>query len=95
MQFCSECGAFPCTRLQQLENATARCYHMSMIENLHHMKMHGMKGLLEREEEKWKCPKCGGTISCHNGICYSCGIEELKRLRKYASGLKKINGFTK
>ena len=34
---------------------------------------------LEREEEKWKCPECGGTICCHDGICYSCGLKKLKK----------------
>ncbi|HTY81286.1 MAG TPA: DUF3795 domain-containing protein [Dehalococcoidales bacterium] len=82
VKYCSECGGFPCTRLQQLDKRYRSYYHMSMIENLHHMKMHGMQGLLEREEKKWRCPKCGGTICCHNGICYTCGVEELRAVEK-------------
>jgi PHP family Zn ribbon phosphoesterase len=48
-----------------------------MIENLKLIKNSGIGSLLESEERKWKCPECGGTISCHNGICYSCGLEVL------------------
>ena len=29
-----------------------------------------------------RCPECGETISCHNGICYSCGLEKLKNKKK-------------
>ena len=49
-----------------------------MIANLEYIKEHGMAAFLKMEEEKWKCPECGGVISCHNGICYSCGIEKLR-----------------
>jgi len=37
---------------------------------------------LEREEERWRCPTCGGTICCHNGICFDCGLEKLKAKKK-------------
>jgi rubrerythrin len=55
-----------------------------MLENLEMIKNEGIDALLSREEEKWKCPECGGVISCHNGICYTCGLEKLKsRKKKY------------
>jgi hypothetical protein len=47
---------------------------MSMLENLEMIKNQGIDALLAREAEKWRCPECGGVISCHNGICYSCGL---------------------
>jgi hypothetical protein len=53
-----------------------------MVENLRIIKEKGMTALLEREREKWRCPECGGTISCHNGICYSCGVEKLKEMER-------------
>jgi hypothetical protein len=46
------------------------------------MKEHGVEKWLEREAEKWRCPECGGVICCHNGICYSCGLEKLKSKKK-------------
>jgi hypothetical protein len=55
---------------------------MSMIENLEYIKQNGIEKFLAKEEEKWKCPECGGTICCHNGICFSCGLEKLKNKKK-------------
>jgi len=55
---------------------------MSMIENLEFIKENGIKKFLEKEEDKWKCPRCGGIISCHNGICFDCGLDELKNKKK-------------
>jgi len=76
--FCYECSDFPCKRLKQLDKRYTTKYSMSMLENLGIIKEKGIGVLLAREEEKWKCPECGGIISCHNGICYSCGVEKLK-----------------
>jgi hypothetical protein len=82
VRYCYECDGFPCRRLQQLDKRYRTFYHLSMIENLNYIKENGMTKFLEREEDKWKCPECGGVISCHNGICYSCGIGELRAVEK-------------
>lgn len=76
--FCYECSVFPCRRLKQLDKRYTTKYHTSMLENLEMIKNKSIEALLTREEEKWKCPECGGVISCHNGICYSCGTDILK-----------------
>jgi hypothetical protein len=82
IQYCYECDTFPCRRLKALDKRYRTKYHMSMIENLQFIKAYNMKKFLEKEEEKWKCPECGGTICCHNGICYNCGLEDLKEKKK-------------
>jgi hypothetical protein len=82
VHYCYECGEFPCRSLKQLDTRYRTLYRMSMIENLEYIREHGIKNLLEREEEKWRCPECGGTICCHNGICFSCGLEKLKNKKK-------------
>jgi hypothetical protein len=51
---------------------------MSLIENLEYIKENGIEKFLEAEKQKWKCPQCGQTVCCHNGICYNCGLGELK-----------------
>jgi len=78
VQYCYECSEFPCLRLKHLDKRYSTKYHMSMIENLILIKENGMAKFLKKEAKKWKCPECGGTICCHNGICYSCGVEKLK-----------------
>lgn len=82
VEFCHECDDFPCEHLEHLDKRYRALYRMSMIENLEYLREYGMPELLRREEEKWKCPECGGVISCHNGICFSCGVEQLKQKKK-------------
>jgi hypothetical protein len=78
VNYCFECADFPCRRLKALDKRYRSKYHMSMIENLVFIKEQGIPGFLKKEEEKWRCPECGGTICCHNGICFNCGLEKLK-----------------
>ena len=87
VQYCYECEEFPCRRLKSLNKRYQTNYHMSMIENLTYIKEHGMEKFLRKEVKKWRCPECGGVICCHNGVCYSCGLEKLKAKRlKYRWG---------
>ncbi len=83
VRFCFECESFPCKRLKALDKRYRTKYHMSMIENLNSIKEDGMKNFLETEEQKWRCPKCGGTICCHNGLCLDCDLEIFLENRKY------------
>lgn len=53
-----------------------------MIDNLETIKERGIEQFLEREREKWQCPDCSGVISCHNGICFNCGLDKLRAKRK-------------
>lgn len=82
VKYCYECAEFPCRTLKHLDTRYRTKYHMSMIDNLEYIRENGINALLEREEEKWKCPECGGVICCHNGICFSCGLEKLKTKKK-------------
>jgi hypothetical protein len=45
---------------------------MSTIDNLVFIKENGIEKFLQKEEEKYKCQKCGGIICVHNGKCYNC-----------------------
>jgi hypothetical protein len=80
--YCFECGDFPCPNLTHIDKRYKQLYRMSMIDNLMLIKDRGIGFLLETEDRKWECPECGGVISCHNGICFSCGLEELKVRKK-------------
>jgi hypothetical protein len=74
--FCGECGTFPCRRVKQLDKRYTAKYHLSMLENLRIIREQGVDALLAREAEKWRCPACGGTVSCHRLICATCGAEK-------------------
>jgi len=53
-----------------------------LIDNLRFIKEYGLAKFLERQKKKWRCPDCGEVICCHNGICFSCGLEKLKNKKK-------------
>lgn len=82
VEYCHQCPDFPCRNLEHIDKGYRKLYRMSMVDNLEYIKQNGIEALLAREEKKWRCPECGGTICCHNGICYSCGLEKLKSKKK-------------
>ena len=82
VRFCYECEKFPCKYLQGIDKRYRSNFRMSMIENLEFIKENGIEQFLEKENKKWKCPDCGGTISCHNGICFECSFDKLKHKKK-------------
>jgi hypothetical protein len=55
---------------------------MNMVDNLRYIKEHGLAKFLTAEKKKWECPRCGGVICCHNGLCYSCDLEKMKIKKK-------------
>lgn len=82
--YCFHCDTCPCDRLEHIDKRYRAHYHMSMLENLKYIKHKGMRAFLADQRKKWTCKKCGGTICCHNGLCYSCQLDVLKaKKRKY------------
>lgn len=72
IEFCFECEEFPCARLKHIDQRYRKRYNTSLIDNLQKIKAEGINSFLEEQHEKFKCSKCGGTISIHNGKCYDC-----------------------
>ncbi|MBN1856552.1 MAG: DUF3795 domain-containing protein [Dehalococcoidia bacterium] len=71
--FCYECPKYPCRRLRELDKRYRTKYSMSMIENLEFIRDHGLAAFVEKENERWRCRKCGGVICVHRGGCFNCG----------------------
>lgn len=88
VQYCCECKEYPCRRLKHLDKRYRTNYHVSVIENLDFIREQGIEKFLKKEEEKWRCPECGGTITCHGGLCFKCGVGRLKakKERRYKWG---------
>jgi hypothetical protein len=76
LQSCSECAAMPCEKLAHLDQRYRLRYGMSMVENLKELKAKGMDEFLKNQQEKYRCPNCGGVVSVHDGKCYSCGYQK-------------------
>jgi hypothetical protein len=51
---------------------------MSMLENLKFIKGKGIEAFLEKEKKKWICSRCSGIVTCHGGMCLSCGFVKFK-----------------
>ncbi|MCJ7613884.1 DUF3795 domain-containing protein [Candidatus Bathyarchaeota archaeon] len=82
VEFCYECEKFPCEQLKHITKRYETLYRMSVIDNLHDIKEQGLAKFLENQKKKWECPDCGEVICCHNGICFSCGLEKMKTKKK-------------
>jgi hypothetical protein len=82
VRFCYQCPDYPCANLAHLDKRYRTFYRMSMLDNLDHIRTEGLEAFLIREAEKWKCPNCGGTICCHNGLCFNCRLDDLKNKKK-------------
>ncbi len=78
IEYCFECTDFPCENLRTLDKRYRNKYGMSMIENLNYIQTNGIEQFLKNEQERWKCPNCGGTICVHNKICYTCSQTQKK-----------------
>ena len=72
-KYCFDCDSFPCGRLLQLDSRYRKNYGMSMLENLHTIKISGIRNFIKTEKNHWTCSKCGGTICVHRGFCFACG----------------------
>lgn len=83
VRFCFDCDDYPCKMLKSLDKRYRTKYHMSMIENLEHIRTKGMEDFLKKENAKWTCEVCKDTICCHNGLCLEHDIDKLLRNRKY------------
>ena len=73
VNFCFECGEFPCANLRKLNQRHVRDDDMSIIANLRRIKKIGAEAWLKEQEAEWRCPACGGCICFTDTVCYDCG----------------------
>ncbi len=78
VRYCFECNNYPCKYLKNLDKRYKTKYHMSMIDNLNHIKDNGIDNFIKEETKKWQCNNCGELICCHSNICLNCHIDDLK-----------------
>ena len=72
VNFCFECGSFPCKDLEKLDSRHRLNYGDSPIDNLKQIQRNGLEVFLENEREKWKCKICGGVVCVNTKKCYNC-----------------------
>jgi hypothetical protein len=73
MEFCFQCGKFPCPLIQQIEKRYSRNYGLSLVANLKDIQKLGIKKFLSNERTRWSCRSCGGAVCLHDRVCTECG----------------------
>jgi hypothetical protein len=73
LRYCSDCGKFPCDRLQHRDKRYRTKYGMSMIENLENIKRSGVRNFLKQEKIRWTCCGCDEILCVHKESCMNCG----------------------
>ena len=74
IEYCFDCGDFPCARLMHLDKRYRTKYGTSVIDNLLNLRKIGIKKFIKNENKKWTCPRCGAMLCMHEPQCLSCGF---------------------
>jgi hypothetical protein len=70
--FCFECDRYPCKQIDRIDDRYRNNYTMSMKDNLEYIRKKGIGEFIRQQYEKYRCSKCSGVISTHNGKCFKC-----------------------
>jgi hypothetical protein len=76
--FCFECDRYPCKHIDRMDKRYRIGYGMSIKENLEYIRKYGIARFRAEQYSKYRCPRCSGVISIHNGKCFRC--ETITRL---------------
>lgn len=71
-RFCHSCRKFPCDNFKLLEKRYSTKYGLSLVENLNHIREHGVRAFIRNEKMKWQCPKCSSLLCVHKTECVVC-----------------------
>lgn len=71
---CSDCEELPCYRITNLINQGGGYLHRKeYLPNLERIREMGVQEWVKREEERWRCPRCGLPMSWYDAECAGCG----------------------
>ncbi len=76
--WCFECGEFPCERNWRFRDAhvvDGISHHEHVIDDLEHMRTHGIESWLATQRERAKCATCGRTNYWCVSTCAGCGTK--------------------
>ena len=78
---CTECEELPCTRITTLMNMQGGYLHRKeYLPNLKKIREMGVQEWVKKEEERWRCPRCGLPVSWYDPECAGCGAPRSERL---------------
>ncbi|MEW5723660.1 MAG: DUF3795 domain-containing protein [Thermodesulfobacteriota bacterium] len=73
IDFCHECGEYPCLDLKQFQ--AARPHRLELWENLARIREAGFEAWFEEKLNHHACPECGTLNSAYDPACRRCGHE--------------------
>jgi hypothetical protein len=77
---CTDCGELPCYRITNLINMGNYLHRKEYLPNLKKIREMGAREWVKKEEERWKCPKCGQPISWYDAKCPGCAEPRSKAI---------------
>lgn len=72
VEYCFQCGVYPCERLKHLDWRYQTTYGMSFLANLDLIRKEGPEALVVLQHARFGCARCGELRSVHNQRCFVC-----------------------
>jgi hypothetical protein len=69
---CTDCEELPCYRITNLINMGLYLHRKEYLPNLKKIREMGVQKWVEKEEERWRCQKCGLPMSWYDAECARC-----------------------
>jgi hypothetical protein len=69
---CTDCEELPCYRITNLINMGRYLHRNEYLPNLKKIREMGVQEWVKKEEERWRCPKCGLPMSWYDTKCARC-----------------------
>jgi hypothetical protein len=77
---CTDCEELPCNRITNLINMGRYLHRQEYLPNLKKIREMGVQEWVKKEEERWRCPKCGLPMSWYDAECAKCGKPRSEQL---------------
>jgi hypothetical protein len=77
---CSNCEELPCHRVTNLINHGNFPHRQEYLPNLKKIREMGVQKWIQYEEERWRCPRCGLSMSWYDAKCTGCGEPRSERV---------------
>ena len=77
---CTDCEELPCYRITGLMNMGRYLHRQEYLPNLRKIREVGVQEWVNREAERWRCPKCSLPMSWYDAECAKCGEPRSRQL---------------
>ncbi len=75
LNFCSECGEYPCEILNDFMHMEDYVYHMEIPEDFEEIKKTGLNAWYQKKEQAYYCKSCNHLNHWFEQECTGCGAK--------------------